>query len=175
MHNRLWTPIIFCDKINKISLGGRFMALHYCKKCGRVVEVAPDKTGYMDMTCDHCNSTVYPVPEKYWLDGLDFLMTNEQKELLREELVKTAPEFDRNLYAQRADFVEKQSAEFNSQVDRIKSFEEERNRGPKCPSCGSTNISKIGFLNRAVSTGFLGLASSKIGKTHKCNNCGSMW
>lgn len=46
---------------------------------------------------------------------------------------------------------------------------------PKCPTCGSTNISKIGTLNRMFSVGMFGLASSKIGKTHKCNNCGSMW
>ena len=70
------------------------MSLLYCKKCGRVVNRRPDKTGYKDDTCDYCKSKVYPVPEKYWLDGLDFLITNEQEELLREELVKTAPEFD---------------------------------------------------------------------------------
>lgn len=46
---------------------------------------------------------------------------------------------------------------------------------PKCPTCGSSSISKIGTLNRTVSTGLFGLASSKIGKTHKCNNCGTTW
>lgn len=46
---------------------------------------------------------------------------------------------------------------------------------PKCPTCHSTNISKIGTLNRMVSVGLFGLASSKIGKTHKCNNCGMTW
>lgn len=43
------------------------------------------------------------------------------------------------------------------------------------PSCGSTNISKIGLVNRAISVGVFGLASSKIGKTHKCNSCGTTW
>jgi len=46
---------------------------------------------------------------------------------------------------------------------------------PKCPTCGSTNISKIGVISRAVSISFFGLASSKIGKTHKCNSCGTTW
>lgn len=46
---------------------------------------------------------------------------------------------------------------------------------PKCPTCQSTNISKIGTVNRMVSTGLFGLASSKIGKTYKCNNCGTTW
>lgn len=44
-----------------------------------------------------------------------------------------------------------------------------------CPYCKSTNVSKIGALSRAVSVGFWGLASGKIGKTHKCNSCGSTW
>lgn len=44
-----------------------------------------------------------------------------------------------------------------------------------CPTCQSTNISKIGTLNRMASVGLFGLASSKIGKTHKCNNCGTTW
>lgn len=43
---------------------------------------------------------------------------------------------------------------------------------PKCPTCGSTNISKIGTFNRMLSTGFFGLASGKIGKTMRCKNCG---
>lgn len=46
---------------------------------------------------------------------------------------------------------------------------------PKCPTCGSTDISKISTVSRAVSVGIFGLASSKIGKTHKCNNCGTTW
>ncbi len=46
---------------------------------------------------------------------------------------------------------------------------------PKCPTCQSTNIKKIGTLNRAVSVGIFGLASGKIGKTYKCSNCGATW
>lgn len=68
-----------------------------------------------------------------------------------------------------------QSIKLSAALDHGKAILEEQARTPKCPSCGSANISKIGTLNRMVSTGFLGLASSKIGKTHKCNNCGTTW
>ena len=44
-----------------------------------------------------------------------------------------------------------------------------------CPYCNSSNVTKIGTINRAVSVGMFGLASNKIGKTHKCNDCGSTW
>lgn len=46
---------------------------------------------------------------------------------------------------------------------------------PKCPTCGSTNISKIGTGERVMSVLGLGLLSKKINKTWKCNNCGHTW
>ena len=42
----------------------------------------------------------------------------------------------------------------------------------KCHYCGSTNVKKIGLLNRAISTELWGLGSKKIGKQFHCNNCG---
>lgn len=43
----------------------------------------------------------------------------------------------------------------------------------KCPYCNSADVVKISTLNRAVSVGLVGLASSKIGKQFHCNNCKS--
>ena len=54
----------------------------------------------------------------------------------------------------------------------------EQQRGtykPKCPTCGSTDIKRIGDIERGVSVGAFGLASSKINKTFKCKNCGYTW
>lgn len=46
---------------------------------------------------------------------------------------------------------------------------------PHCPTCGSTNISKIGTMERAGSIALWGLFSKKINKTFKCNSCGHTW
>lgn len=46
---------------------------------------------------------------------------------------------------------------------------------PKCPTCQSTDIRKIGGLERGASIIGLGLFSKKINKTFKCNNCGYTW
>ena len=46
---------------------------------------------------------------------------------------------------------------------------------PKCPTCGSPDIKKIGNIERAASVGFWGLFSKKINKTFECKNCGYMW
>lgn len=46
---------------------------------------------------------------------------------------------------------------------------------PKCPTCGSTNICKIGFGERMLSVGTFGLLSKKMNKTFKCKNCSYTW
>ena len=59
--------------------------------------------------------------------------------------------------------------------ERLEKIREQENNAPKCPNCGSISIGKISNLNRAVSIGFFGLASSKIGKTMQCRSCGYKW
>ena len=43
----------------------------------------------------------------------------------------------------------------------------------KCPICGSTNLKKLSFTNKAISVGVFGLLSNKINKTWECKNCKS--
>ena len=46
---------------------------------------------------------------------------------------------------------------------------------PKCPTCGSTNIKKIGGIERGASIAAFGIFCKKINKTFKCCNCGYTW
>ena len=46
---------------------------------------------------------------------------------------------------------------------------------PICPMCGSKNTRRISNVNRSVSVGMLGLASSKIGKQYECLTCKNKW
>lgn len=43
---------------------------------------------------------------------------------------------------------------------------------PHCPTCGSTNLRKIGNLERGLSVTVWGFGSSKMGKTFECKDCG---
>lgn len=146
------------------------MALHYCKKCGRVVE--KHKHSINDK-CDYCNSDVYPVPEKYWLNGKDFLITKEQEKLLREELVKTAPEFDPYLFEHRDADLSERSSKIFAVLNHGEELLAEERRKVTCSYCGSSNVRKVGFVSRAVSAELWGLGSKKIGKQWHCNSCGS--
>lgn len=46
---------------------------------------------------------------------------------------------------------------------------------PKCPTCQSTNIKKMGGIERGASIYAFGIFSKKINKTFKCKNCGYTW
>ena len=153
-------------------------ALHYCKKCGRVVLIVSDKTGYKDDTCDYCKSKVYPVPEKYWLDGSASLITNEQKELLREELVKTSPEFDQYLFDHRDGDLHKRWNEQEAKFALVKAISEGRDKGNKfgieCPYCHATNIRKITATSKAMHTALVGIFSmGRNSKQWHCDHCNS--
>lgn len=152
----------------------------YCKKCGR--QIGFEIWDKRDKICDICHTQLYEIPHEYidnfrWRDG-------DGKQAVIEELVKPSPEFDQYLFDHREENLAKQNAEFNQKMAIGNAIRngvkpEEAFKGnfnvAKCPTCGSTNISKIGLVNRAVSVGVFGLASSKIGKTHKCNSCGTTW
>lgn len=69
---------------------------------------------------------------------------------------------------------QKNLEEYRKQRAKEKAYEATHPK-PKCPTCGSTNIKDISTLNRAVSVGMFGLASSKIGKTKECKDCGYKW
>lgn len=46
---------------------------------------------------------------------------------------------------------------------------------PKCPVCGSPDLSKIGTASKVLDVAFWGFASGKVKKTFHCNNCGYEW
>lgn len=61
------------------------------------------------------------------------------------------------------------------QIAQVNAQAQEWLNKPKCPTCGSTNIKKIGSIERGASIAAFGIFSKKINKTFKCNNCGYTW
>ena len=150
-----------------------FKVLDYCDKCGWIWQNSHNQK---DTFCEICNNKLKPVPNEYFEDpNFKILLSKKMKQKLLEELVFTSPNFDQYYFDNAINIKGLRDAEFNAKMAHGKAILEEQSRIPKCPSCGSSNISKIGTINRMVSTGLFGLASSKIGKTHKCNNCGTTW
>ena len=67
--------------------------------------------------------------------------------------------------------------EFKKEVGELQKQEEYKKMhgGYKCPSCGMMAGHKIGAVSKGASIGLLGIASDKLGKTYKCENCKYMW
>lgn len=140
--------------------------LYYCTKCGNT------KIG--EKQCLICQGySILPVPEKYisYLADVIPVLNKDLEEEFIEKVVKTSPNFDQSCWNRREEYQEDRKR----QDEMVKEFSVEQSKVAKCPSCGSSNVCRIGAVSRVVSTSFLGLASSKIGKTHKCNNCGTTW
>lgn len=149
------------------------MALYYCKKCGRLIQ---NSWNDEEFRCDCCQTITNPVPSELLDKDLDcFFKDDETERQFINEYIKTSPEFDQYLFDHRDEILAKQSEEFNAKMEHGKAILDEKNRVSKCPSCGSSNVSKIGVTGRAASFALVGFASSKIGKTHKCNHCGTTW
>lgn len=162
----------------------------YCEKCGQVYHIAFSKK------CDFCKTRMKLLPEelkyKYHIFVEDWLQTSDEEKISRRENfvmgeLTSNPLFSLKDYKKQ---VQRQVQRYQKiiEYDKRKMLEQQaknlaqmqiendkQNCIPKCPCCGSSNVSKIGAVSRAISTSYLGLASSMIGKTHKCNNCGTTW
>ena len=145
--------------------------LCYCKKCGRIILfIIEDK-----LECDCCHSKVYPVPDEFLVGESKMVINKNLKQQFINEYIKTSPEFDRYLFDHRDEILAKQSAEFDAKMTNGKTILEEKSRVPKCPICQSTNIRKMGGIERGASIYVFGIFSKKINKTFKCQNCWYTW
>ena len=142
------------------------MALNHkircCKRCGHIEmwqkELIP--------VCEYCNSEL--VDTEYILQ--DVLEHGEIKPEIRktifEKYIKNSP-----LYSEEA--VKNREEKESWQMISLPSSYKSKNI-PKCPTCGSTNICKITNTHKAGKIALFGIfGAGDLGKTWKCNNCGS--
>lgn len=160
--------------------------LYYCPKClgngkirdyltsnsGKKIEMFRDviNNGFIDLskkvdTCLICNGYIKETN----------LTIDEWRKI---KTVSTDPDF---VFAMEK-LKENDIIEFNLKLSQMQSNtpkQEQKSSNtdntPKCPTCGSPNIKKISGGKRWLGTGIFGLASSDIGKTMVCGNCGYKW
>lgn len=162
--------------------------LHWCSNCGKIEEEIFYKPGGK-YYCHKCGRMHYPVMREYLDPKCDaFFKSKEAEEEFKQRYIykskdyqKTAErekEYERDPKERDIDSflnarqMAREGKEFKSESPRIIP---KQTNVPRCPTCGSTNISSIGTLERAGSVAAFGLASKKIGKTFKCSNCGYTW
>lgn len=164
--------------------------LLFCNKCGNVSSSDNNEIGDRCWSCnvgkfigtgiDNPKSYAEVIEEYKKTHNGDYPSVKESDEMLREKYfygkldsdVTKAATTERK-YWESPEGIEEQ----NRITDRwyAKQNAQKFSTGPKCPTCGSTNIRKISTGERMVSVGILGLFSKKINKSFKCNSCGYTW
>lgn len=143
--------------------------LHYCSKCGRIEHTLSFKPPFL---CLCCNNELKPIPTEFLIADSIFI-NDEIKQQFINDYIKASPDFDQYLYDHKEEICEEKSRPFNEALARGKAILAEQSHVPKCTYCGSTNIKKIGFIDRGISGALWGLGSKKISKQFHCNNCGA--
>ena len=153
--------------------GSESNVLVYCDRCGHIksVDICGEEMFETRRVCPVCRNILRRVPRDYRNAREGKSMTEEDKQRVLEELILPSPNFNQYHFDRRDDVINERHAAVSAAMAR----DDNSSCGPKCPFCGSTSISPISAVSRAISVGMLGFASGKIGKTHKCNSCGSMW
>lgn len=95
------------------------------------------------------------------------------QEFLEPE-IRANPLFDEekfNHIPTEEEYAERRKA-MNYKIPTYGDTERPQPNTPHCPTCGSTNLRKIGNLERGLSVTVWGFGSSKMGKQFECKDCG---
>ena len=148
--------------------------IFYCSVCGQGLNEK-------DVYCWHCDKRITPSSSKnersYYLRKAEneYNDWKQSKTILFEEEIQHNPQFDRSAYEARIQAKQKRESE-KRLGSMIQHMTEEKNKNlPKCPTCSSVNIRKIGSIERGASFSLFGFASGKIGKSMICKDCGYKW
>lgn len=148
--------------------------MKYCSKCGRELF---DK----DIECDKCKSADF-ISEKECKEIIERINNANmlyKKKLLKDPIYKMV--YDSVINKPRDYFnvciTNSNNESREDYFDRIKkhTINNKQENIPHCPTCGSTNIRKMGGVECGASIVVFGLFSKKINKTFKCQNCGYTW
>ncbi len=124
---------------------------YYCFNCS-ADHIVKDMGKFESYCCPNCNQELF--------------YSNSQE--IDEQTGKITNEF---IDAERRNFTQHISDEWRDRVYARAA----NNNIPKCPTCQSTNIRKIGGVERGASIAMFGIFSKKINKTFKCGSCGYTW
>lgn len=150
----------------------------YCAVCCKRIDYDSKYRNFG--VCTHCGNSKYFIeqnPDLRWkmldynahIPSLGVYVSHQSFNELTEEHIRLNPHFDRSVAAQH--YTEETPA-----LDAIRyNNKKEQESKPKCPTCGSTNVSPISTTHRVVSGVTLGVFSGDIGKSYQCNSCKYKW
>ena len=152
-------------------------ALFYCPHCSKTQWCREGEVQLCKL-CKHCLIQFNEFISEEELK--DLVLKNDGKDytlmlLAAQQKAVQSPEYSPQKHWEKPLAKASVNARIIQPTIRMQTHLEEPSFSPKCPTCGSTAVKRIGFVERAVSVELLGLWSSKLGKTMSCKNCGAKW
>ena len=167
------------------------MALIICPECGKEISDQSKQ-------CIHCGYPISEIVTPHRTDEricivngkeiyLHFLLDNIEKKEKFDRLVRTIEckgttaikiikeVEETKKIPETLNFETRTQSLKRQEQEKLQRQQQEQANLPKCPTCGSTNIRKIGSVERGTSIVAFGIFSKKINKTFKCGNCGYTW
>ena len=89
-------------------------------------------------------------------------------ETVREAYVYGNPLFDKEKYEAREQADRERIARNKAGLNPLDNL-------PRCPTCGSTNLTRLSGVGLITMFGAFGVTDGNAGKTFRCNNCGYRW
>ena len=129
-----------------------------CKKCGGIFMANNDR-----VTCAKCNGE------------LELINTNMP---MKDIFILGDISKDFNFIKAMMELYDKDPIEYQLKMSQFKSQlgQQDSSNVPKCPTCGSTNLSKVSATSKAGSVALFGIfAMGKVSKQWHCNDCKSEW
>lgn len=120
--------------------------IYYCPRCGWNTLSQSD-------SCDFCG---------YKTKIIEINADRSTAINILRKTIKESPDFEQSLYDK--------SLEYYQML-----YESQNSSALQCPYCHSTNVRKVGDLERAVSSSLLGVGSPSLGKQWYCMNCDSFF
>ena len=149
--------------------------MYYCPVCGSVTSDDTLVGSELKRKCRFCGTELKETGKdrkEFWKKYDDRQETRKSykriPETIREQYVYNNPLFDKEKYEARErayqEWAERNKAGLNP-LDNL----------PRCPTCGSTNLTRLSGVGLITMFGAFGVTDGNAGKTFRCNNCGYRW
>ena len=139
-----------------------------CPHCGRLAWLP-------NVACVHCSCLM--TNYRRWIAADDTGKAKILSEINQPKEYK--PMYGPGNHPERIEEADKTDAKIRRYLEKEKEQAEieatKPKYVPKCPTCGSPDLSKIGTASKVLDVAFWGFASGKVKKTFHCNNCGYEW
>lgn len=151
--------------------------MKYCLNCGRELFDRDNKCDKCNssnfMSDDECNAIIQEINSANKIK-LKFLLKDETYKKIFDLIINKKQDHYINIVSKEK--IDNEATEdYFERINKHTINKPQQKCIPKCPTCGSTNVQRIGGIERAASIGMFGIFSRKINKSMKCCNCGYMW